>query len=66
MDASGDSSASNLSHTLAVVGSGLNLLEGTGLDASGEGNDSNGSELHFDGLDGAEANVSTNDGCEID
>jgi hypothetical protein len=48
------------------VGSGLDLLEGTGLDASGEGNDGNGSELHFDGLDGTEANVSTNDGCEID
>jgi hypothetical protein len=56
----------NLSDTPAVVGSGLDLLEGTGLGASGEGNDGNVSELHFDGLDGAEANVSTNDGCEID
>lgn len=55
--ASGDGSASSgassgansLSVTLAVVGSGLVLLEATSLDTGSEGNDGNGSELHFDG-----------------
>lgn len=63
--ASGDTSANSLSDALAADGSGLVLLEGTSLDASGESNDGNGGELHFDGVDGAEANVSTNDGCKI-
>lgn len=43
------SSANSLSDTLDVVGSGLILLEATGLDTGSEGNDGNGSELHFDG-----------------